>query len=373
VDYVSRLIGSALYWPIALALLALVVYGLVLGGLGFQNGPSISLVLFLFGAGLLTLWQRRNRFLRAAIGPDRHLFRGLLYEQFGKHEKALCALSLHLERFPGNVQTLQKRAEVLQRLGLVDEALADLDRALDPYPDPDLLNRRGLFLQSIGAHREALADFEYAATLRGRPPGFLCAGPLIEQRLLDRALAALDPSGPEEGHRYFAVHRRWYRGEAFRLLGREAEANVCFQEAMDGLNTEPPVHDRDSRFHCVPDILGHLGRNDEARQLIEFGMNARKAVVSSDIRLMVALRAGAVSEAQNLITGMMNNNPSTIVSVLSDPEFTTYLANELFRSLFTRAVHQRDELVERVLSTRRAVESEGSATTPGHPSGGPRG
>jgi len=298
-DYFSRLIGTALYWLIAVALLVLVGYGLVLGGLSFRSGQSISLVVFLFGIGLVALWQKRNHYLRSAAGPDRHLFRGLLYERFGKRERALRELSRHLEHFPGNVQTLQKRAEVLQALGRVAEALADLDTALAPYPDPDLLDRRGLLLMSVGANPEALADFDHAARLRGRPPGLLCAGALIALRLLDRALAALDPSGPEEEHRYFAVHRRWYRGEALRLLGRENEARACFQEALDALNTEPPVHDRDSRFHCVPDILGHLGRNEEARQLIDFGIHQRKVAVSADIRLMAALRAGDIVEAED--------------------------------------------------------------------------
>ncbi|MGH9195391.1 MAG: tetratricopeptide repeat protein, partial [Acidimicrobiia bacterium] len=283
-DYVSRLAGSALYWLAALGMLALVLYGLVdgLGGFSFRSGQSVALVVFLFGVGLLTLWRRRNFYLRAAFGTDRHLFRGLLYERFRKRERALRAFSLHLKRFPANVQALKKRAEMLQELGKVEDALADLDTALAPYPDPQLLDRRGLLLMSLGANREALADFEQAASLRGRAPGFLCAGALIQLRLLDRALAAVETTHPEEEHRFFVVHRRWYRGEALRLLGREAEARAYFQEALDGLEAEPPVHDRDGRFHCVPDLLGHLRRNDEARQLIQFGIEKRKVMVSGD-------------------------------------------------------------------------------------------
>jgi len=356
-DYISRLVGAA-YWLVALALLALVIYSILAGGLGGQ-GQSISLVIFLFGVGFVALWQKRNRYLRAAAGPDRHLFRGILYERLGKRERALRAFSLHLERFPGNVQALQKRAKVLQELGRAADALADLDAALVPYPDPDLLSRRGLLLMSVGANREALADFEQSASLRGRPQGFLCAAALIELRLLDNALVVLDTAGPEDEHRYFVVHRQWYRGEVLRLLGREAEARAAFREALAGLNTEPPVHDRDSRFHCVPDILGHLGRNDEARELIQFGMHQRKVAVSGDTRLIAALRAGVFSEARELIGGMVKGNPNVVVSVLSDPEFTSFLSNDSLRALFVRAVRERDAVLERVRSRRGALGASG--------------
>ena len=341
---------KAIFWLITLSLLGTVVFGLV-GNNVSLGGQTVALAVVLFVFGVISEWRRGNPYLRAVAGADCHLFRATLLERRGRRSDAVRQLTQHLDRYPGNLQALKQRSALLQSLGRTEGALCDFDAALAPHPDPDLLNRRGALWLSIGALPEALADFEQACALRGSGPGLLAGVALIELRLLDRALEALSTPNVKETAPYFTVHRNFYRGEALRLLGRPDEARAAFEEALAGLTSEQGVHE-DGGLHCLPDTLGHLGRNDEAVALLTEASLKNPDLVGVETHLLIALRRNDLRDVTGLVESMLKTRPFTVVSVFADLEFGSFLADDKLRSLFVEAHRLSEAKLARVRAAR---------------------
>ncbi|XXF76188.1 tetratricopeptide repeat protein [Myxococcaceae bacterium GXIMD 01537] len=104
----------------------------------------------------------------ATTGPRRLLVlfmkRAESLHALGRHEEAERDWTQALVEDPGNTWLLQQRAQARARLGLLDEALADLTQALDTRAgapaDAELLHERGVLRARRGDTTGAREDFE---------------------------------------------------------------------------------------------------------------------------------------------------------------------------------------------------------------------
>jgi tetratricopeptide (TPR) repeat protein len=85
-----------------------------------------------------------------------------IYTYTGQYEKALVEASAAIERNPDSVWPLCLRGETYRHLGRHEEALADLNRAVDLHAYPPSLYQRALAYQCLGQSGEAEADFRAA-------------------------------------------------------------------------------------------------------------------------------------------------------------------------------------------------------------------
>jgi len=99
--------------------------------------------------------------------------RARTYQDMGRYEEALADLDRAVELDPDNFITRVFRGAAYQNMGRYEEALADLDRAIELGPD-NLPARsieamahveRGKAYQNMGRYEEARADFHYSITV----------------------------------------------------------------------------------------------------------------------------------------------------------------------------------------------------------------
>lgn len=82
-------------------------------------------------------------------------------------ERAVAAFTLAIERAGGAERALPRRAVAYERLGRLEDALRDLDRAVGSTPqDPELRFARASLLVSLDRCEQALADYDAGLSLR---------------------------------------------------------------------------------------------------------------------------------------------------------------------------------------------------------------
>ncbi|ATU66939.1 tetratricopeptide repeat protein [Piscinibacter gummiphilus] len=129
-------------------------------------------------------------------------------------------------------EALARRGHQLAEANRVDEAMAELSRALALDPRQQLaLRDRAILLHAAGRQAEALADIKLAAELKPddmRTVGALCVIRVAAERS-DAGLADCDRALTLPGSKANA----WTsKGQAQLLLGRHAEAVAAFNEAL---------------------------------------------------------------------------------------------------------------------------------------------
>ncbi len=150
------------------------------------------------------IWRRDDKGAAAVQYYDRALRfgeswwyryrRGHNSYRLGRYEEALSDLNRALELRPQVADVLDLRARVYRRQDRLELALADWAAALaiDPY-DPTILRNRGSALWDEGRHEEALADYDKALVYGGNDHGLRAArGRLHLYALKNYDLAAAD-------------------------------------------------------------------------------------------------------------------------------------------------------------------------------------
>jgi tetratricopeptide (TPR) repeat protein len=151
----------------------------------------------------------------------------------GESDRALQEATALVERQPNSVAAYDARATVYHKLGLLNEALGDLDRAVDLEPNnPRLRNNRGFLRLSVHQFDEALADFEEANRLAPQYANAYNNRGLVEiaRGRFRQALVDLDKALERDANYVDAYNNR---GFAYLQLGRADRALIDFNQAIE--------------------------------------------------------------------------------------------------------------------------------------------
>lgn len=167
---------------------------------------------------------------------DAYRLEAELLERRGRGDEALAVLGRALEVFEGDPALLYARAMLHERAGRIDEALADLQRILDDNPDShQALNAYGY---ALAEHRQAWAEalpyLERALALSPGSGAVLDSVGWVHYKLgdADRALPLLQQAWQALRDPEIAAHL----GEVLWQSGRRAEAREVWRA---GLRLDP--------------------------------------------------------------------------------------------------------------------------------------
>ena len=161
----------------------------------------------------------------------RHLL-GVTRAQAGRMDEALADIEAALELRPDDAEAVLNRANVLKSLNRLEAALAGFDRALALKPHwPQAENNRSTVLQTLGRHDEALAGYDRALAVQ---PEYVEAlnnrGSVLQDlRRPAEALAAYDQALRLAPGFATAFNNR---GSVLVELKRFADALSCFDRAL---------------------------------------------------------------------------------------------------------------------------------------------
>jgi protein O-GlcNAc transferase len=161
----------------------------------------------------------------------RHLL-GVMRAQAGRMDEALADITRALEIRPDDAEGVLNHANVLKSLGRLEDALAGCERALALKPGwPQAENNRGTALQALGRYNDALAAYDralaqtpnYAEALNNR------GSVLQDLKRPAEALAAYDQALRSAPKFATAFNNR---GSALLDLRRFGDALSCFDRAL---------------------------------------------------------------------------------------------------------------------------------------------
>ncbi|QDY77289.1 tetratricopeptide repeat protein [Streptomyces qinzhouensis] len=324
--------------------------------------------------------------LAIALGEDTvhaHHALGETYRRSRRHEEALAAYAVVLEREPDHLVTIASAAQVHHRLGRAEEALAGFDRVLSARPRylwalvmraevrrcldddegalADLLTARGIAPDDawvIGAHAEQLrqaGDHQEAIPLYDRAialdPGYtwafgsramaLHALGRTEEALADLGHALeLDPEYSWALLRRAEIHRS--RGDAeaefadldrrVALLPDAANPLVCRADAfLHHARTEEALADCDAALVRDPGhagahglrgcVLAARGRDEEARAALDRALELDRDLVEAwFLRARVRDRNGDPEGAYEDLDTVLAINPDHVGALLARAE-----------------------------------------------------
>lgn len=168
-----------------------------------------------------------------AHAPSLYAAQARMLQRVGKAKQALALLNSAIDR-PGTVyELLYARAMVAEKLGMADQAIADLRRVLELRPDSAVaLNALGYTLADHGRHLEqARAYIERALKMQPENPAFLdsMGWVLYRQGHLEKAAHWLQRAWQKMHDPEVAAHY----GEVLWKLGKKHQARQVWQTALD--------------------------------------------------------------------------------------------------------------------------------------------
>jgi tetratricopeptide (TPR) repeat protein len=222
-----------------------------------------------------------------AARPDAELLaqRGYLRQALGRDGAAADDFAAALRLLPpGSPEAWTLRlalADAALAAGRTSEAEAILTELLARRPTVSLFTQRGNLRLQRGDAAGALADFQAALRLgptRAAEARSLRLAAADAAMAADQPQAALDLLEPLAGEASYAVASR--RGFALLALERKEDALAAFESAR-ALATGPT--ERTVATRSVITLLGELGRQDEARALLEAALADGSLAGASDL------------------------------------------------------------------------------------------
>ena len=345
-------VGGGLALAFAL-LLAGTFYWLVRGGGGSAVVGVVMLSLYRIAFALPLLAHRGICRLRAAIGPGRDLFRGIVHLRRGQLEHAVTALERHLRRSPKDLPGLYCVTMALVKLGRYGEALRYLDDAVQRGAHVDALPLRCLIMLEVGASEDALQDIE-AALLRqpkNRLYHFCHALALVHAGRPDEALEVL--KGPASPERF---HQNWWplslalqaKADAKADTAATADARcraLAFLAAMRMLSPMPWDEAAEA------ELFARAGKLEQAEKAIVRTL-ARNPGDHEALAVEVLLHAlrGETEDAVGSLERAGRRNPFVVVKAAQDPALAGIARSPAFAPLLERAT---SEWEARLLAIRR--------------------
>ena len=192
----------------------------------------------------------------------------------GRVEDGLAAIDVFLTHVPGQIDALFQRAQILQRLRRMDEAVAVARMAVAFHPD--------------------LAKAHH-----------VLGGALLKNEQVDDAVAAfavavrLDPESVDTWINY---------GVALKEAGDLAAAEESYRRALECAPTDPVIHNN------LGNTVSALGRTEEAVGCYRTAVSLDPAYADAKANLGVALRdAGDMDEALVFLSEAIKDHPGHAV------------------------------------------------------------
>lgn len=289
--------------------------------------------------------------VRAFVGERRDYYRGTLDLARGRYERSRSALDGYVQRFPNDVKGRVAKAGALTVTHRYEEALTEVERALELDRLPEGLMLRGQILSLLGVYEEGLADVEAALALKAGLPwrGLMLANALIGLRRLDDALKALE----REGRRFRGSAYHMARGEVYRLLRRNDAAVKAYRRSEARARAEIAAG-----IHAAEATLAYVLA--QRVKLADAEKAAASALARNDsdslglyAQALVCRMRDDYDGVEAALERMMRVTPGGVVNALSDPDFTALLSEQRFRRLLGRALQERDRILQRVRSRAR--------------------
>jgi Flp pilus assembly protein TadD len=224
---------------------------------------------------------------------------------------------------PDLALALKNRGNLLQRLGRIDEALADYDRALASIPDDaDAIIGRGIIQRKLNRIHEAEKTLRRAILLKpdvaevhlnlGIVLGAL--GKLVEAESVTRRAIELEPGN------HAALH---HLAKVLVDLDRLEEAEVVVRRAL-------ALRPDDAEAHLdLGNVLMKLGRPDQAGIAYRCAVALKSDLAEAHHNLAVALmETGRLSEARKAAELAVGQAPWEPVHFLQLGEVRKYVADD---------------------------------------------
>jgi tetratricopeptide (TPR) repeat protein len=164
---------------------------------------------------------------------EHYLQRGQSHLDRRQYPSALTTFEQAATHSPNHPEVLYGLGLVCHRMGLYQEAVAHLTKALAQKPEfVAALTQRGLAYKALDDFEAATADFESAVAMKPNTPEECCARgkALMQLKQPEEAIAAYEEAlttHPES-------HRGWYDwGNVFYDLQRYDEAIASYEKALD--------------------------------------------------------------------------------------------------------------------------------------------
>jgi len=297
--------------------------------------------------------------LRARLGPNRELFRGIAHLRAGRLEQAATAFDRHLKRKPLDLAGLAHATLCLMALARQGEALGYLDAALRRNARAEVLSLRALVLSSSGATEDALRDIGAAMALRPNSAyHYYRALVLVLGGRVDEALEVLKgPARPAK------CPFSWYLlGVVLSAKGEADKAADAGSRALPILKTArllgPTPWARLAEAH----MLAQMARLEQAERAI-----ARTLVTNPGdhealtLQAIIHCRRGDTDKALQALEQAGRRNPFSVVTAAKDAFFAPLVAAPGFPILLERATREWEA---RLLAIRgRPGVTESGATS----------
>jgi len=207
----------------------------------------------------------------ARLRPDDarlHFERGLALAALGRDAEAESELSLFISQTGGTPGAYAERARLRAGSGQPDQAIADLEAALDQRPSLDLYLEQGRLLESRGRYAEAVAAYREGLTRLGESPLLRDSliDALIAQGRYDDALSAIDAALGRG-----ALETRWLlkRADVLERMGQPGEAQAARLRALSTANAALRRRPTSANLVSRAEVQLALGERDAARRDLE--------------------------------------------------------------------------------------------------------
>ncbi len=282
--------------------------------------------------------------LHTRIGPKADFYMGNKLVLAGQFEEALPYLTSYQERHGDDPHGWQVGAVALISLERGEEALPQINRALELGTTDAALMTRAEICRRLGALDEMIADLEAAREMMWSAACESTYGrALVDAGRIEEAIDVLEGAVDRKGHAFAFLAL----GDAYRAAGRGELATAAFASALKSGRKELK---RDSSQHgFLAYCLAELGEWDAAAQEIEESRRHRERdILALHAAALLAINRRDSAALRSALETMLNARPAVAVTEILDPRVVSALSAAELSALRGRAVRERDSRLERV-------------------------